>query len=151
MDNQAKIPDLAELKLKAEAASEAMPGRWTVHRDGMGSEFPPHPDQNFGIDDSRGWAVVWHGIGRNGGIWHEEVAEFIAAVNPISVLALIAEVEALRKDAKRYRWLRLADWWRSPFCVISNPKEQAKLGSDCPSGYRLDAAIDAAMGNGEQS
>lgn len=64
---------------------------------------------------------------------------------------LKAEVEALRKDAERYRWLRIADWWRSPVCVIRNPKEQAKLGSDCPSGDRLDAAIDAAMGKGEQS
>lgn len=26
--------------------------------------------------------------------------------DPVAVLALIAEVEALRKDAERYRWLR---------------------------------------------
>ena len=57
----------------------------------------------------------------------------------------LAEIEGLRKDAERYRWLRLADWWRSPVCAISNPKEQAKLGSDCPSGDRLDVQIDAAM------
>lgn len=63
----------------------------------------------------------------------------------------LAEIESLRKDADRYQWLRIADWWRSPVCVIRNPKEQAKLGSDCPSGDRLDAAIDAAMGKGEQS
>ena len=54
-------------------------------------------------------------------------------------------LEALRKDADRYRWLRVADWWRSPLCVISNPKEQAKLGSDCPSGERLDESVDAAL------
>ena len=64
---------------------------------------------------------------------------------------LKAEVEALRKDAERYRWLRIADWWGSPMCVIRNSKDQAKLGSDCPSSDRLDAAIDAAMGKGEQS
>ena len=63
----------------------------------------------------------------------------------------LAEIESLRKDAERYRWLRIADWWRSPVCVLRNPKEQDKLGSDCPSGDRLDAAIDAAMGKGEQS
>ena len=60
-------------------------------------------------------------------------------------------IEAYRKDAERYQWLREADWWRSPVCVIRNPKEQAKLGSDCPSGERLDEAVDAAMGKGEQS
>lgn len=64
---------------------------------------------------------------------------------------LKAENEALRKDAGRYQWLRLADWWRSPICVIRNPKEQAKLGTDCPSGERLDEAVDAALGQGEQS
>lgn len=64
---------------------------------------------------------------------------------------LKADNEALRKDAERYRWLRIADWWRSPMCVIRNPKDQARLGSDCPSSDRLDAAIDAAMGKGEQS
>ena len=58
---------------------------------------------------------------------------------------LRAEVEALRKDAERYRWLRMADWWRSPLCVIRNPKEQAKPGSDCPSRTRLDEAVDAAL------
>lgn len=58
---------------------------------------------------------------------------------------LRAEVERLRKDAERYRWLRMADWWRSPLCVIRNPKEQAKPGSDCPSRTRLDEAVDAAM------
>ena len=64
---------------------------------------------------------------------------------------LKADNEALRKDAERYRWLRIDDWWRSPMCVIRNPKDQAKLGSDCPSSDRLDAAIDAAIGKVEQS
>lgn len=72
-------------------------------------------------------------------------ATFIAAASPASILELLAENDALRKDAERYRWIRTADWWRSPVCAISNPKEQAKLGSDCPSGERLDAQIDAAM------
>lgn len=34
------------------------------------------------------------------------IAQYYAAANPAAVLALIAEVEALRKDAERYRWLR---------------------------------------------
>jgi hypothetical protein len=58
---------------------------------------------------------------------------------------IVPALEAAVKDAERYRWLRIADWWRSPLCTISNPKKQAKLGSDCPSGDRLDAQIDAAM------
>ncbi len=59
--------------------------------------------------------------------------------------AIIAERDAAQKDAERYRWLRMADWWDSPLCVIRDPKQQAKPGTDCPSRDRLDEAIDAAM------
>lgn len=59
--------------------------------------------------------------------------------------ALLAERDALVKDAERYRWLRMADWWNSQLCVIRDPKQQAKPGTDCPSRDRLDEAIDAAL------
>lgn len=55
------------------------------------------------------------------------------------------QLRRMAKDAERYRWLRLADWWDSPICAIVSPKQQAKPGTDCPSRDRLDAAIDAAM------
>lgn len=58
---------------------------------------------------------------------------------------LRGELEACRKDAERYRWLRMADWWSSPLCVIRSPKKQAKPGTDCPSRDRLDSAIDESM------
>jgi hypothetical protein len=62
---------------------------------------------------------------------------------------LQAENEALRKDALRYRWLRERDWFSGPLCVLRDPKRVLTrgigLGADCPSGSRLDAAIDAAM------
>lgn len=51
---------------------------------------------------------------------------------------LKAENEALRKDAERYRWLRQDD------------VEQYQISTKC-SEEKMDAAIDAAMGNGEQS
>lgn len=59
--------------------------------------------------------------------------------------SLRAEVEALRKDAERYRWLREQQWNTSPICAVTRPKDAVKLGHDCPSLDRLDAAIDAAM------
>lgn len=59
------------------------------------------------------------------------------------------QVRRMAKDAERYRWLRMADWWNSPLCVIRDPKQQAKPGTDCPSRDRLDEAIDAAL-QGEQ-
>lgn len=59
------------------------------------------------------------------------------------------QVRRMAKDAERYRWLRIADWWNSQLCVIRDPKQQAKPGTDCPSRDRLDEAIDAAL-QGEQ-
>lgn len=97
------MSDHTELKRLAEDADRQMPSPWFVHRDGMGSEFPPHPEQNYGIDDARGWAVAWHGVGRNSGIWLEEVAEFIAAANPGAIRALIIENETLRKERDSLR------------------------------------------------
>lgn len=53
---------------------------------------------------------------------------------------LKAEVEALRKDAERYRWLRDSDY-------------AGKILRDMGAKYRADAdqRIDAALGQGEQS
>ena len=53
---------------------------------------------------------------------------------------LKAEVEALRKDADRYRWLRDSDY-------------AGKILRDMGAKYRADAdqRIDAALGQGEQS
>ena len=63
---------------------------------------------------------------------------------------LQAENEALRKDAERYRWLRGQHWNESEMAVVCHPKKAVKLGFDCPSEGRLDSAIGAAMGKGEQ-
>lgn len=49
------------------------------------------------------------------------------------------------RDAERYKWLRERNWSDSPLCVVTKPYEAVKLGYDCPSHNRLDAAIDAAM------
>lgn len=49
------MSDYSKLKQLAKAADRQMPSPWSVHRDGMGSEFPPHPDQNFGVEDARGY------------------------------------------------------------------------------------------------
>ena len=49
------------------------------------------------------------------------------------------------RDATRYRWLREQHWNEADMAVVCHPKKSVKLGFDCPSGQRLDEAIDAAM------
>ena len=56
-----------------------------------------------------------------------------------------AEADELRKDAERYRWLREQSWDAGELCIVSQPKHAVKLGHDCPSLFRLDAAVDAAI------
>lgn len=52
----------------------------------------------------------------------------------------------MNRDAARYRWLREQHWNESHLYVLSNPRKRANLlGLDCPSGSRLDEAIDAAL------
>lgn len=60
--------------------------------------------------------------------------------NNVQVLA--AEVDALRKDAERYRWLRKQNWFDSDIAVVRSPNESIKIGYDCQSNERLDNYID---------
>lgn len=50
------------------------------------------------------------------------------------------------KDAERYRWLREQHWSTDgTLAVVCDPTHSVYPGSDCPSGGRLDEAIDAKM------
>lgn len=49
------------------------------------------------------------------------------------------------KNAARYEWLREQHWSDGTMCVVTDPKESVKLGSNCPSRALLDEAIDLAM------
>jgi hypothetical protein len=58
------------------------------------------------------------------------------------------QLSRMAKDAERYRWLRSQHWNEAEMAVVSCPKSSVKLGVDCPSLERLDAAIDAALSGG---
>ena len=59
---------------------------------------------------------------------------------------LTAERDTLLEDAIRYRKLRALNWADSPMCVVRNPKQALKLGSECPYGDLLDWAVDNLAG-----
>ena len=66
----------------------------------------------------------------------------IALAAAAEITRLRAEVEALRADAERYRWLRKQDWVDSPMVVLKNPRGAWILVSDYLHGVRLDKLLD---------
>ncbi|OTH42557.1 hypothetical protein CAY90_27160 [Pseudomonas aeruginosa] len=93
-------------KLK-ELAERATPGPWSaVWEEGDDTAWP----NLFPVIQAGNGEVV---IGNEGFYTDLEQdkanATFCAAANPQAILGLIAEVERLRTDAARYRWLRERD------------------------------------------
>ena len=80
----------------------------------------------------------------------------LSTVTEANLSALVAEQVALavaeyKKDAERYRWLRMCNWHESSICVVTHPKNSVRLGHVCPSEDRLDKAIDDAISSTEQT
>lgn len=73
-----------------------------------------------------------------------EVFNDLEAAN-IANIELRDQREADAMDAGRYRVLRASDWFSSPICCVRNPKNAVMPGSDCPSHYRLDEAVDKVI------
>lgn len=88
------MKDYSELKMLAEAAT---PGRWTAY-DTHGKRFI----EAIGTEDH----VVCATPKKQ---WLKD-SKYIASADPVTVLELIAEIESMKKDAARYRWLRDNDF-----------------------------------------
>ena len=78
-------------------------------------------------------------LGADGDMVRWTAAHTVALRDAVTLLA------AERKDAERYRWLRLQDWDTSRLAVVANPRAALKLGHDAPSRDRLDAMIDVHL------
>lgn len=74
-----------------------------------------------------------------------ETLLFIVAANPAVVLELIAEIERLQVDAKRYQLLRIADWDELGIAAL-----YAGPDFDHLQGDELDAVVDAARATSSQ-
>ncbi|SOS34721.1 hypothetical protein CFBP6411_03364 [Pseudomonas syringae group genomosp. 3] len=140
MDNQAEIPDLADLERLAESATK---GEWTCAKRADG-RFWHIASGNQAIGST---LAASNKANPRYAAMFEANARFIAAASPIVVLALISEIQALREDADRYRWLRDKSESGHSF-YLSVPLWL--------SGIRfrkedVDAGIDAAKGSGEPS
>ena len=115
-----------ELRRLAEAATG---GDWEF-RLGMVRTLP----------DSDGYVAVAvaPSVPRNWRGQRDANMEFIAAANPATILSLLDELEACRKDAARYRWLR----GRLPGAAY---RVAGVIYSE--GGQGVDQSIDAAMEN----
>ena len=92
------MKDYSELRRLAEAATKCY-GAMRVEKDYNGV---------YQVVGAGSWNILsaWHTPDGKS----KDNAEFHAAASPDAVLELIAEVESLKKDAARYRWLRQHDF-----------------------------------------
>jgi len=78
-------------------------------------------------------------------------AKAIAALGGAPAAPTPAQPSEDARDAARYRRLRAQNWHDSDLFVVSGGKASVRLGIDCPSGSRLDAAVDALLSKPEGS
>lgn len=85
------MSDYAELRRLAKAAT---PGPWTLYvpEDYQGPEELP----GYGVECAEGRAIVWGALEPETGCQFDRDAEFIAAANPKTILALLDEIGRLR-------------------------------------------------------
>lgn len=136
-------------------AIDALTSRWPTLPTGLCKPADDEPDEDFDCDDDRQCGTVLRHL-----LAIAERASLLRVVWGCAVMLDPAnrlvdpaadtidrhpDDVANEKDAERYRWLRAQHWNDSLLAVVADPKDAVKLGHDCPSLDRLDAAIDAAM------
>ncbi|MCU9031652.1 ead/Ea22-like family protein [Pseudomonas aeruginosa] len=101
------MTDHAELRRLAKAAT---PGPWILYvpEDYQGPEELP----GYGVECAEGRAIVWGALEPETGCQFDRDAEFIAAANPNTILALLDEIDRLKaencahKDTQKHcEWL----------------------------------------------
>ncbi|HDL5068973.1 TPA: ead/Ea22-like family protein, partial [Pseudomonas aeruginosa] len=87
------MTDHAELRRLAKAAT---PGPWTLYvpEDYQGPEELP----GYGVECAEGRAIVWGALEPETGCQFDRDAEFIAAANPNTILALLDEIDQLKAE-----------------------------------------------------
>lgn len=85
--------------------------------------------------------IVAKNIGQKCAAW-----EGIGALDVLDVWRELASVggtvDGSQKEyAENYAWLRKQNWFEGKLCVVLNPKQQLKPGTNCPSVEWLDKLI----------
>ncbi len=131
--------------IRTALAAVPTPGPWIGAGPSHGKPLPEYLNSVV-YDGEDGDENDWGDICND--TTHED-AVFIAACNPAAMAVVLAhieeqdvEIERLRADAERYRWLRKQHWSKDDIAVVVNPKKQTRLGAICPSLGLLDDTID---------
>lgn len=102
------------------------------------------------VEETEEWAAIYVEVRANK-LVAPKLARYIAEANPDTIRALLAEVEALRKDAARYRWLREhADVTLDESVWIVTDQGQ-RIHVNAFARHETDRAIDAALRAKEES
>lgn len=123
----------AEKQIREAAAAEMRPGEWRVSKH--------HESRYTLIYDADGFEVARVCYPNR-----DANARLIAACNPAAIRELLAEHDALKADAERYRWLRenLGKWRIETYQTPEQSMvELHVIGDSCfYSGESLDRIID---------
>ena len=132
------------------ADAEGLPDVGSIHaniRTLKAAQVAPLVDVEkvMALADEYAWCMV----GEERGALEDSAAAREALRAALASQANPAPLADDSRDAARYRWLRMQDWFSGPLCVLRDPKtvlaRGTALGADCPSRERLDEAIDAAL------
>lgn len=84
------------------------------------------------------YVATAHGLVRGEDNTGEVTAEFIAACNPSAIRALLADLDAMRADAQRYRYLRDVAWGDGSLVYFDHRYDKDEWDA------KIDAAIKGA-------
>lgn len=133
------MTDHAELRRLAKAAT---PGPWTLYvpEDYQGPEELP----GYGVECAEGRAIVWGALEPETGCQFDRDAEFIAAANPKTVLALLDEIDRLKAENDRLRQGMKGDYDIDAWLDWSKEKERIKSENEALRGalQAVEAEVD---------
>lgn len=116
-------------------AEEATPGPWYCkHKNEVWSSIVLDEGSDCGFIDAWSSPII-----EDVQCSAEQLSSYIAAANPSTILSMLDYIDALEKDAGRYRWLIEQHWIQSEVDWRMIPTDQESTIA------QLDAAIDAAM------
>ena len=128
--------------LRAALAAGPTSGPWVACGPSFGDPLPRWLDCVVQPDDEDGGITIARADDGFAGCGSADMA-YIAAADPATIAALLAELDDARRDAERYRWLRAQ--CNSVTNLVQYRHRGCHYTIACNSSIDMDAAIDTGI------